>query len=434
MKPFTPFLLAVCLVMLNACASSQVINGRFSTSVYAWEKFDTVGSSNRILRGYQNAQVDVAQGNISFHTYFSGATSFTEDASIRVSNAYMRWKDLGNVLDVNVGRVPVFAGVGIGPVDGALFKARVLSDRLTLTGYGGANVLPDLRSKGFSDIDKNFFLGGQIRALLPEGIQLGVSYMNRHRKPEDYVAIRPDTAFEAVTVPVSPETRIEQLVGADARCSWGMNTSGYARYDYDINTKRSIRGELSARVSITRELALTGTGIYREPRVTYNSFFTVFPMEPVREVEGGAEYTLSSCVGVFGRFGYVKYYDDQSRRVSFGINHKYGSVRFAGTNGYAGQLSSCSIEGMYPVLDRMLVPNVSFSYAAYRQEEGVSARQDIFAGALGALYRPIPDLSVDAQVQWVRNLVAQSDTRVFGRVSYWFHYDFQKLQQKETVE
>jgi hypothetical protein len=41
------------------------------------------------------------------------------------------------------------------------------------------------------------------------------------------------------------------------------------------------------------------------------------------------------------------------------------------------------------------------------------------SAAVGAVYRPIPVLSLDAQVQWIQNKVYGNDMRLFLRGSYY---------------
>ena len=435
MKAVQLTLILCSLLASSSNAISQLINGRFSVSVYGWEKFDTVGSSEHLTRGFSSLQLDVTQRDISFHTYLSAASqlsgSFGDEALVRVSNAFLRVRNIGNFLDVNLGRVPVFAGAGIGTVDGALVKAKGWNEQVRFTAYGGANVPSDLRSHGFDDIDKNFFIGGQIIGSFFDRTLIGASYVNRHIKPEDYLTVRPDSQFNPIAVFVTPEVRSEQVGGVDASYTYSGKYSVYTRYEYDINMKRSLRAEARAGVNLTPDCVLSGTYIYREPRMLYNSFFWWIPAEPVREYEGGLEYTFPSSISAFARFAYVKYSDDMSRRLTMGIGFPYASVRFSGSNGYSGRLASVYVQGMYPLMQRMIVPTIGLSYAAYRLEEGASTREDMFAVSCGIVARPAGSFSGDAQVQWLRNKIAENDVRVAAKLSYWFSYNLSPAREKE---
>ncbi len=440
MKPLIPLALAACFLAwcVPMPSESQTLNGRFSTSVYGWQRYDTVGSSERIVRAFQTVQLEARQGDFSIQTSFLGASdlaeSFGDVAPIRVSNLFARWNVPGGMADVNLGRLPVFAGVGIGTVDGLLLKARPWNGTIAVSGYGGANVMPDLRSKGLDDLSNNFFIGGQIIATPVAGGRIGVSYSNRHIQEDSYLGVRPDSLFNPVTMTIVPPIRTEQLVGGDASYNDGRWIYAYGRYERDINTKRTLRGELNARFNATPDLAVTGSAVYREPHVYYGSFFSLLPFDPVREYEGGIEYALTTLITAYGRFGYVQYSGDMSRRLTAGLRVPYASVSFSGANGYSGQLTSVSAQGMYPLWNRRIVPTLGFSFAGYRLLEGVTPRQDLFGGSAGAVYRPVPQFSFDAQIQWLRNTVASSDVRVLGKVNYWFNHNFSEQQEKGTSE
>ena len=436
MKVVKFILFSSSILAFSSIAVSQLINGRLSVSVYAWEKFDTVGTSRHLTRGFSNLQLDVTQDDFSVHTYLSAAShlsgSFGDDASVRFSNAFLRWKNIGNIFDVNIGRVPVFAGAGIGTVDGAMVKARGWNDQMRFTCYGGANVPSDLRSNGFADLDKNFLIGGQWIGSFLERTRIGASYVNRRVKRENYTAIRPDSLFNPALVLVTPVVQSEQVVGFDANYDYTSRYSAYGRYEFDINSKRSLRGEMNVRFHLMSELALSGSYIYREPRVLYNSFFSLFPTEPVHEYEGGVEYTFSPSVSGFGRYAYVRYHDDLSRRLTMGLHCRYGSVSISGSNGYSGQITSVYVQGMYPLLNRMLVPTVGFSFASYRLSDRAQRREDVFAGSFGLVVRPVNSFSADAQLEWLRNKVARNDVRVAAKVGYWFSYNLSPSRSTEA--
>ncbi len=432
--------LAVLLLLLAVAPTlpAQVVSGRFGTSVYVWERFDTVDVSQTIARGFQTLQLEVTEQDVSLQTSLTGATNisqkFGNDAMVRVNTLYLRWKNIGGRLDLNAGRIPVFAGVGNGTVDGALLRLRAIGDKVVLTAYGGANVLPDLRSRGFNDLDKNFFAGGRLVAMPVPGAKLGISYVNRRVERESYHAVRPDSLFNPVDVLIVPDSRAQQAIGVDASFSPAGPVSGYGRYDYDLNAKRTLRGEFQARVQASEKLALTAELLYREPFLPFNSFFSLFPVSPIREVEGGAEYSVSRSLRFFGRYAYVRYIDALSRRISAGFSTDYISASYAGSSGYAGILNSFSVEGMYPLFKRTFTPTLGFSYAAYRLSEEKTGTDKIFAGSLGAVVRPLPAISADAQMQWLHTTVVDRDIRLLVKINYWFTHTFNLFGHKEAAE
>ena len=194
------------------CVSrAQEVNGRFGTSVYTWERFDTVGSSRTIARAFQSMQLDVSQGDFLFQTSLLGALTlhddFGDDGTIRMSKLLVRWKNIGQLFDVSVGRVPVFAGVGLGAVDGALVRTNLMDRKISLQAYGGGNDRSDLATSGLSNIDKNFLIGAQATGDVAEDIRVGLSYVNRNVERDGYVATRPDSIGNPVAVTVAPESK-----------------------------------------------------------------------------------------------------------------------------------------------------------------------------------------------------------------------------------
>jgi hypothetical protein len=427
MKNKILFLLLLAIFLLTSFATGQSINGRFSTSFYTWEKFDTVNQSNIITRIFQNAEVNAAYGDFSLHTYFNGATggvkSLSDNGQVRIYNAYLQWKNIGGVLDARVGRVPIFAGVGNGIIDGALLKSEIMP-QLTITGYGGGNVSTALRSKGFENIKDNFFVGGQVVGKFIEGTRLSLSYMNRQREVKSYWAVRPDSAYNPISMLIEPPARKEQIISADASYELGNNYSFYGRLDYELNRDEISKGEIDAHVHLLSALTMTGTFIHRAPKIFYNTFFTLFPTESIEEFEGGIEYAVCPWANAIGRVAYVQYEDDQSMRYTAGVNTNYGSFQYAGTNGFAGELHSISLDAVYPFFDRLITPTIGTTYSLYELSDGSGKSESMIAVVAGIVVRPMKTISVDFQTQWIKNKIVENDLRVFGKVNYWFSHQF----------
>lgn len=436
MKRYVQYFLLGIFTYMNAVLPQQ-ISGRISTSAYSWEKYDTIGRSNVITRVFQTIQLNGTYKDLSLHTSINGAVGgaakFTDDAQIRIYNAYLKWRNIGGVLDLHVGRIPVFAGVGNGTVDGAQLKTKLYDEDITLSGYGGVNVPADLRSKGFDDVNKNFFIGGQVIGYFLDAGRVSVSYMNRQRSLDSYNAIRPDTVFNAVTLLIQPDARKEQIIGGDIRYAFTGKYSAYERFEYDLNSENILRSELDAQIDVLHNIALTGTFIYRKPKVPYHSFFSLFKVEAVTEYEGGIEYFFDPSINAFGRFAFVQYDDDDSKRYTVGINTKYGSCSYSGSDGYSGELSSFSIDGQYPLFKRMLIPTISASLSSYRLDKA-SSKENALSGSIGTIVRPLQSFSFDVQVQWLKNRIVDSDIRAFGRVNYWFNHNFSRSQEKGIGE
>jgi hypothetical protein len=427
----TTFAIAVFLLASLSSAFSQRINGRFVTSMYAWQRYDTIGVQKSYVLGYQTAQFDIFQKDISIHTYFQGFNEFGSFTSsgqqVRLYNLYLKASNIADVLDISLGRQPVYAGVGFGTIDGALSRLHFVSGRVVLVGYAGAVPPPYQKAAVIEHVDKNFMVGGQIITSLLDGGRIAISCMNSKAEEPSYFAIRRDSLDNALGTLVTPDAYSNEFVGVDATYRASAAVSAYGRYEYDMNYKHVSRAQLFSRVSVTDQIALTGEYIYRSPRIPFNSYFSIFPRNSVEEVEGGVEYSLSPLWKVFGRVARVSYTFDDNRRYSAGVSNEYGTVSYSGSVGFDGKLNSFSAQCYYPLFERTFVPTLGAEYAEYRLSWD-SPVEHVFAGVAGATVRPVPAFSFDLQFQALNNRIVQHDVRFFARVNYWFSQQLNLFQ------
>ncbi len=423
------------LLTWSAAAPAQYVSGRLSTAFYAWEQFDTVGTSQQYLRAYQTAQLSIAHGDVSLTTFLQGTTNlagtFGASGRVRFYNLYLSWTNIGKVVDLHLGRQGIFAGAGVGTIDGLSAKARLFQNRVTLTGYGGATVGPEFTGVR-ENIGDNYFYGGQVVTSLLPGTRIGLSYMNRHEERDPYWTLRArDTSYAPVPYYVANDSPAEELGSADARYEYGDRFSVYGRYDYDFLNERTSRAQGGARVQVTPKLSVNADYIHRVPRVFYNSIFSAFVTNAVNEFEGGLEYGFTPLLRLFGRMAWVSYTDEKSHRWTLGLNTGYATVVYAGSDGYAGELSSFSVQGSYPLFGRTVVPTAGISYASYRLSRE-STRDNALSLLLGAMVRPTSTFSCDVQGQWLTNKLMQRDLRVQVRLSYWFAQRLSSSKEEGT--
>ncbi len=414
-------------------ASAQFVNGRFTTSFYTWDKFDTIGVSKTYLRAFQGVQLSVAQGDVSVHTYLQGAmnavNSFGDVGRVRFYNLYLSWDNIGKMVDLDLGRQAVYGGVANGTIDGLRARAKFLDEKITVSGFGGATV-----NDNFTGVRKNmhdnYSFGGQVVTTALDGARIGVSYLNRRMERDPYVALRAhDTTFTPTLTLITFDPDAEQYGSVDGSYTYGERASFYGRYDYDFNMMQTSRGQGGVRVSATDALAFTLDYIYRAPHIAYNSIFSVFTSNATQEVEGGVEYGFSRLIRAFGRLALVDYSDVKSHRWSLGLNAGYGSFAYTGSDGYAGHIQSLSLQGGYPVLDKKVVPSLGVSYAWYRFSP--DSRANVAVALLaGAVVRPTNTFSFDLQGQWMTNKILTHDLRLQARISYWFAERLSVLEQE----
>jgi hypothetical protein len=427
-------LLLTCLIVFSVSgAFGQRLQARFVTSAYAWERQDTIGASSQHLFGYQTVQLSLAGEQLSFHTYLQGFNDFAgpvkNDPTLRLYNLYVKWSAYSQAADVrtelSVGRQAVFAGVGTGTIDGGLAAFKFLDSRLKLVGYYGS--LPSLRYKAamIDHAADNAMVGGQIVVSPVEFAQASLSYMKRNIKPETYMGTRQDALFNPYLVEIKPTATAEEYISGDLNLEYRQIASGYARFDYDLLLEKNSRLQLFTRISpfgsssvkVLQPLNLTAEYLQREPRILFNSIFSVFSFNSLKEYEAGAEYAIGSNWQVFAKYGSVSYNDATQNQITCGVNGEHVSFSLTRDDGDGGELSAASLNLGYPLCENKLTPTLLVGFAHYKLSE-YAQLENALSVAFGAVCRPSRVFSVDAQAQWIQNKIYKSDMRFFLRASY----------------
>ena len=409
------------LVFLFGEASAQFFQLRLVSSATAWQQQDTIGQSSNHLFGYQTAQLALSGEHLSFHTYLQGFNDFAgplkNEGLIRFYNFYLNYAGAFKLMDISLGRQEIFAGAGNGTIDGGTASLRLLDSRLKVMGYYGALPPSVQKFEMIGDQKDNNMFGGQVTALPSDFVRVSLSYMQKNIKPETYWALRKDSLFNPILTEISPSATAEQFMSGDINIDYRI-ISAYARTDYDLNQEKLSRVQLFTRVKVTDPFSLTGEYLHREPRLSYNSIFWVFAYNTISDYELGAEYALGSDWQVFGKYGTVSYGDDHSNQVTVGGSMKYASASLTWNTGYGGDLAALSVNGGYPLFNNRLTPTIVVGYAQYKLNSNAPLTNAL-SGALGTVYRPIPALSLDAQVQWIQNKIYNNDVRLFVRGSFY---------------
>ena len=127
-----------------AVTYSQSFNGRFSSSIYTFERFDTVGNSYAQARTYQMLTFNFGKDNIwlrsSFNLEYDVSNTLVDDPRFRTYNLYVDVQKLWNVVSLKLGRQPLYSSIAGGVFDGATLGFDYKGMRLL--GYYGGNVPP----------------------------------------------------------------------------------------------------------------------------------------------------------------------------------------------------------------------------------------------------------------------------------------------------
>ncbi len=409
------------VIVLSVTASAQLFQARMVTSAYAWQRNDAVGQTSSHLYGFQTLQLSLGGRSLSFNTHVQGFNDFAgplkNDPKLRLSNFSLKARNLFDLLDLQAGRFFVFAGAGVGLMDGGQATVRLPWYPVKLTGYFGALAPAGQKIELIQNAADNQMAGIHAVVQPLDEAQFSLSYASKSMAQETYRAIRADSLFNPVAVDLRPSPRKEELLSADASVDMPGLGDAYLRYDHDLHTEKFARLNAFGRVRILEGLALTGEYLQREPRVAFNSIFSVFATSTLKEVEGGVEVEVIKDWFVVAKYGSVSYGDGTTDRITVAANGRLVGASLSRNTTYAGDISAASLNASYPLLDNLITPTILVGFAQYKLDDRAPL-ENALSIAGGAVVRPLPTMTVDAQVQWINNRIYANDVRLSFRLSY----------------
>ena len=271
-------LLFTLLLGLSAVVYSQNINGRFSSSLYTFERFDTASSSNTYARTFQMLSLNFGKQNVWLRTNLNLegeiAEKFVNNPRLRFYNLYLDVRNIWDVLFFKVGRQPFFNSVAGGVFDGATLGLNYEGYKFKV--YYGGNV-PAYQKLELTDSWKDdYVLGGEFTIYALQDFRIALKYINKNFRNTSYPASRLDANLNPITIEIENNSRQYQFVTAEVSYDKLDKFRIDTRYDYDINFKTTSKLELSGRYEEVDNLGITMYYNYREPRIRYNSIFSVF--------------------------------------------------------------------------------------------------------------------------------------------------------------
>jgi|WetSurMetagenome_2_1015567.scaffolds.fasta_scaffold07100_3 hypothetical protein len=432
-KYLTSFL--VILFLLSASyIRSQTINARFSTYFYTWQRLDSVAASGsetytNHLKGYQNLLFDVSSKKWSFNTFLQTdedvVNKIGRGFGYRFYNLYVKGTNLFDVMDLKLGRSFITAGVYKSSTDGLYMKLKLGKNKeYQVIAYGGELTPLSYEIDKYPNIKDNYSVGGQFLYYGVKDLMLGLSYSNKHRKPESYYALRADSLFNTREVLVETDSPADQLAGLDINYTFKQKHNFYGKAYFDINVRKLYRGEFNTSVQANDNIRISASYLYREPQISYNTIFWVFTHKQNQEIEGGIDYLFNNGINVYGRLGNVFYDGDNSLKLQLGVSSSFYGISFVKYTGYAGESDGFNGYLSHELIKSKLVLSSNLNYSRYKIGNYSSDRLNAFAGSLGFTYRPEPRISVDAQGQFITNEIYKFDTRFLVGFNYWLFSKF----------
>ena len=410
------------ITFLSVSVLAQSINGRFTSSLYSFERYDTVNVSNTYARNYEMLNLNINQGNYSLRSYLNFETDISNDIKndprFRVYNLYFEARKIFDVATLKIGRQPLFNSVAGGIYDGV--NLDIKKGDYKITGYYGGNVPAYQKLKLTDDWSNDYILGGKLTTTALADFQISLGYINKNFKAQEYYASRLDADLNPITVLIRNNSNQYKFATGEIDYNFKDALSINTCLDYDLNFEEVSKVEFFGNYEKISNLRLNLYYNYREPRIRYNSIFSVFDFGNTQEVEAGADYILNSAFTISGKVGDVIYKDESSQRATLALSTNYGSLSYRKTFGYAGELDAVSVYSAYSFWEGLLTPSIGLSYTTYKLNDD-GPKNNLTTLLAGCNYRPWTLLSFDLQGQFLNNKIYKEDFRLFFKINYWFN-------------
>ncbi len=410
------------MVILPAVLFGQNINGRLSSALYTFERFDSQNSSEKYIRTFENIGLNFNLGSFSLitRTNFEAniGNSLDNDPRVRFYNLYLEARKLFDVASIKVGRQSNFNNVAGGLFDGVDLKLEKWN--FTISGFYGGNVPAYQKLEMTDDWKNDYILGGKIETGIIQNVRLALSYVDKNFKAVDYTSLRINNNLDPIQILIQQKSNQYKFISGEA--SYGLENifNVYTQYDYDLNFNTTSKFEITGRYEQIKNLGVEIYYNYREPIIRYNSIFSVFDFGNTYEVETGLDYKFFDGLSVFGKYANVKYEDASSERFTLGFNTAFGSASYRKNLGYAGELEAVSVYAGYSFFEGYFTPSVGVSFTNYKLSED-SDKNNLTTILAGFNLRPWKNFSVDIQGQYMDNKIYKNDFRLLAKINYWFN-------------
>ena len=396
------FTLLAVFVLTNGAIADTSVSGRLRTYLYGWQSHGSQDQNH--LRLYQSLVLNVYElgaKNLSFHTYMRTAHDFRSEEEIhaptRLFNGYLKWKKIGGLLDLRLGRQFVHFGVGSVTLDGV--KATLTKYRaFVLSVILGAET-PFTREVELQSFSNYSVLGAYLSTAHFLDTRIGLSYIQKKREGQ---------------------IRWKQF-GVTIDKTFGPGITLLGKCDYNLDAKDI--HELLARVRFTpsQRFSLYSDFGRRKPRIDSDSFFSIFNPQPYDWLRLGGSYKVMEGSAIYAEYRLTELETDKSSRLALGFDIGMFDAGITKQSGYGGSHfgAYCGVGRNFG--DRLsLAARVNFS--RFSLEELVGDMENALFSYLRVSYLPLKGLRTELSVQHLTNPKYRKDMRVLGTISYSFKH------------
>ena len=158
-----------------------------------------------------------------------------------------------------------------------------------ISGYYGGNVPAYQKFKFTDDLSNDYVAGGKLTVYSLTNTRFTLRYVNKNFKNVAYTTLREDLNLNDFTAYINNGSQQFEYLSGEVSYFQPQNFSINTRYDYDLNFNRTSKFEISGRYEGIEKVGLSAYYNYREPKIKYNSIFSVFDYRNSQEIEVGGD-------------------------------------------------------------------------------------------------------------------------------------------------
>lgn len=356
--------LAFALLTLAAgTAGSTELSGTITASVLSTDTRAFSAHDPTRARFYTTLvgnALGVGWDQLSIHAEVSGSSDFAAGPDwprSRVARCYLQWKPRAFRGDLRLGRLYVYGGLPL-TIDGLAGTVR-LGRSVSLYATGGA-VVPVTNSPQLGKWEDAHFISASVRGLELPATKVALGFWRR----TNVRGLIPDIPVDSEWNSITSDDLAEQtfFLESASELSTYADLDASLEYDEPDGKLRKVRAKSSLRLS--ERAHAEPYLLYRRPYIDANSIFSVFPSEPSWEYGLGLRYLVQGAT-CQARYGYIKYSEDSSNRLSVGARYRDLSLNLALAEGYGGD--AAGLTGSYVRrIWRTVTLRPTASYTRYR--------------------------------------------------------------------
>ncbi len=304
---FFQVILMGCVLMYQSAAATRYFGTAETLTIVRIGMAD-VAQKFAFSEAFRLNLQELGSSQITAHAYLMGYSQLGQDweqtSRYRLNYGYLKWRSLGNWVDLSVGRQFTTVGPYFAAFDGITIQ--ITEKRLSsLKAYYGAVAPLDYKADGFEAWGNTRVFGAQLSMEAIERTNASLSFSRREK-----------------------EGRVEaQALSLEATRFvpyWEMQVHGSV--DFDLVRDQLQRFTLEAKYLFYTGTQLYGEFVHRKPVVDPNSIMAAFDQQPTNEIHMGFRGKKVGPIQVLGHYAPIFYADNAAHSFYLGILSPIGTI------------------------------------------------------------------------------------------------------------